>query len=64
MGSWNAHEYIIMKISCNRAVDFPDYPSGYGANDVAKVYPHKGREESKLGYRTDRSFEWCFYVKE
>ena len=45
-------------------VDFPDYPIGYGADDVKAVYPHEGREESKIGYRQCRTCEWCYYVKD
>jgi hypothetical protein len=44
-------------------VDFPDFPDGYETKDVDNVYPHQGREESKIGYRQGRSFVWCFYVK-
>ena len=45
-------------------VDFPDYPDGYGTDDVKVVYPHEGREESKRGYRQGRTVEWCYYVKD
>lgn len=33
----------------NNVVDFPDLPAGYTSEDIKNVYPHKGREESKLG---------------
>ena len=45
-------------------VDFPDYPDGYGCEDVLDVVPHEGREETQKAYRQARDFQWCFYVKE
>jgi hypothetical protein len=44
-------------------VDFPDLPEGYTADDIQDVFPHEGREESKRGYRQERTFQWCFYVR-
>ena len=48
----------------NNVVDFPDLPNGYTTTDIQNVHPHKGRERSKLGYRQDKPFKWCYYVKE
>ncbi len=47
----------------SNVVEFPDFANGYGTNDVDDVYPHHGREQTKLGYQQERSFEWCFYVR-
>lgn len=48
----------------NNIVDYPDYPEGYEDKDVAEVYPHEGREQSRYGYRRDRNFVWYFFVKQ
>lgn len=66
------YEIFIMKLRdgtshvfvTGNIVDFPDYPDGHDCRDVLDVFPHKGREESKRGYRRGREFQWCFYVKE
>lgn len=66
------YEIFIMKMKdgtsyvfvTGNIVDFPDFPEGYGTEDVKDVFPHQGREQSKQEYRQGRKFEWCYYVKE
>ena len=58
MKDGTSHVYVTGNI-----VEFPDFPDGYGTLDIEDVYPHQGREKTKLGYRQARSVEWCFYVK-
>jgi hypothetical protein len=43
------------------AVDFVDYPDGKTAQDVVKVLPHRGRDDSP---RYGKKYLWCLYSDE